>query len=585
MKEAIKLYFQYTPIWVYVYSIVNELVCKICVVYIAVIVPTVIAQYFTEQILFSGLLKVVGINISVVVVVIILKNFLGTLIISKYSIRLEKGIYTALFSKMNQLSLAYYDDNTFFEKYNLAIVNTKTAVMSIVNWLTNFFGLCVSVVTSTLIISLIDMKMLLIMFGCLFLGAVVEIMIAIIMIKLRKQSVRVQNVFDYISRVFYLKEYAIEMRTSNISRSIFSLFHKNLNEMNHIIKKISAIGLPCECIQVGISDVVMYFIFLGYACYSITVLKAFSVSELVALLMGALTLYQMLSQLINSFTQLFEDREKFKFYQEFMALGVPERSDGKKISSFRTSIGLLDVSFKYGDKKAISNLSLEIPAGSTLAIVGPNGSGKSTLLKIILQYYNIQSGKILLDGVNVSDYDVRSYRELFAFMNQTPAMFEMSIAENILLKKCETDKERTLVFEALEKVGLLEKVNSLKNNINCVIGKEFSDEGVIFSGGEIQKLAVARIIVSQRPIIILDEPSAHIDPLAEHNLYQLLKNTCIGKTIIFITHNIKNTVDADQIIWMENGGILESGKHSELMELGGKYCKSYNSLYNLLLED
>ena len=293
-------------------------------------------------------------------------------------------------------------------------------------------------------------------------------------------------------------------------------------------------------------------------------------------------------KLIKAFSNvlnLFEHKKKFAYYQDFMSLDSSTKSNKKTVLTNINSIVFSDVSFAYDTDEIIKDFSLEINAGTSLAIIGPNGAGKSTVIKLLLGYYSVTKGEILINNKNINNYDKCDYSQLFSFVGQSAELFEMSIAENILLKKCETDLEKEQVYEVLQQVGMLDKILSLENNIYTVLGKEFTDEGVLFSGGEMQKLCIARALAQKNKVLIVDEPSSHIDPIAENEIFSLLDKIKEDKVVIFITHNIKKAAKADNIVWLEEGKIIEQGKHEEMLNYNGKYFSSYNSSYQILMEN
>lgn len=583
MKDAFKLYFKFMPKWTFILTLFIEIIDSFCLVYLSVIIPTSVTQFFSKEISIETLLF----RIIIIVVYGILKsvfiNLLNTFVFGKYDLKYTYGVNQILFDKMHSVDLSYYDNCVFFEKYRLASENAVSSSRSIVRWFDMMGSFFVSITTTTLIISLIDAKMLLVMIFCVFINGIVELIIVIKSVKIQEKSVSISNLFDYIGRVYSLKEYQTELRTTHIKNVMTSSFEFNIKRLNSLAKELLKI-LPLQCFELCINNVVVYFILLGYACYSISVLGVFSVSNLVALLTGAMTLYNLITQAFSNFLNLFEHKKKFTYYQDFMSLDSSTKLNKNAVPTNINSIVFRNVSFAYDTDEIIKDFSLEINAGTSLAIIGPNGAGKSTVIKLLLGYYSVTKGEILINNENINNYDKCDYSQLFSFVGQSAELFEMSVAENILLKKCETDLEKEQVYEVLRQVGMLDKILSLENNIYTVLGKEFTDEGVLLSGGEMQKLCIARALAQKNKVLIVDEPSSHIDPIAENEIFSLLDKIKEDKFVVFITHNIKKAAKADNIVWLEEGKIIEQGKHDEMLNYKGKYFSSYNSSYQFLME-
>ena len=584
MKDAFKLYFKFIPKWTFVLTFLIGMIDSFCLVYLSVIIPTSVTQYFSKEISIATLVF----RILVIVVYNIVKsvslNLLNLFVLGKYDLKYTYGINQLLFEKMHSVDLSYYDKSVFFEKYRLASENAESSSGAIVHWFDMMVRFVVSITTTTLIISLIDAKMLLVMIFSIIINGIVEVIITIKSIKIEEKSVSIINLFDYIERVYSLKEYQTELRTTQINNVMTSSFEFNIKRLKSLFKKLLKL-FPLQSFGLCINNVVVYFILLGYACYSISVLGVFSVSNLVALLTGAMTLYNLIIKAFSNVFNLFEHKKKFAYYQEFMSLDCSTKSNKKAVPTNIKSIVFSDVCFAYDKDEIIKDFSLEINAGTSLAIIGPNGAGKSTVIKLLLGYYSVTKGKILLNNENINNYDKCDYSQLFSFVGQSAELFEMSIAENILLKKCETDLEKEQVYEVLQQVGMLDKILSLENNIYTVLGKEFTDEGVLFSGGEMQKLCIARALAQKNKVLIVDEPSSHIDPIAENEIFSLLDKIKEDKIVIFVTHNIKKAAKADNIVWLEEGKIIEQGKHEEMLNYNGKYFSSYNSSYQILMEN
>jgi ATP-binding cassette subfamily B protein len=225
---------------------------------------------------------------------------------------------------------------------------------------------------------------------------------------------------------------------------------------------------------------------------------------------------------------------------------------------------------------------MTIKAGQKIALVGYNGAGKSTLVKLILRLYDPNSGKVLINGEGIKDFTISSYRSKFSTIFQDFRIYSASVAENVLCGKY-TNVDEKRVNSALSNSGFDEKLASMPHGIDTVLTKEFDSEGINLSGGEAQKIAIARVFARDCDIVILDEPSSALDPDSEYELNKTLM-TAFDKTVIIISHRLSTTRMADMIYMLEDGKIIEQGDHDSLMKLDGKYAEMFNKQaekYNL----
>lgn len=215
--------------------------------------------------------------------------------------------------------------------------------------------------------------------------------------------------------------------------------------------------------------------------------------------------------------------------------------------------------------------------GEKVALVGRNGSGKSTLVKLLMDFYPVQEGKILYNGIPYPCFGAGQLTGKFSAVFQDSPIYALSIAENILMRELISDIDEKLAAKALAFSGLWEKVNTLEKGIHTMLTKEFDDEGVYLSGGEYQKLIIARAYAHQGEILIFDEPASSLDPLAEYELFRKMMQLGRDKTVIYITHRMAAAVDADCIYYIEDGCVREQGKHEDLMKLQGQYWQMYTT--------
>ena len=247
------------------------------------------------------------------------------------------------------------------------------------------------------------------------------------------------------------------------------------------------------------------------------------------------------------------------------------------------NLKLENVNFTYPktDILAINDISLEIKKGQRIAIVGDNGGGKTTLMKLLLSFYEPSSGSIKVNDINYTNLSTKQIRSMYSIVFQDFQIYATTIAENILMRRIENDQDIEVVLNALEKVGLKEKVLNLPRGIYTPVTREFDRDGISFSGGERQRLVIARVFASNRDIYILDEPTSSLDPLAEEKINKLIMNQDKEKTMIIIAHRLSTVVDADIIYLIRKGKIIEKGKHEELMKLKGQYSIMFNAQKHL----
>ena len=245
----------------------------------------------------------------------------------------------------------------------------------------------------------------------------------------------------------------------------------------------------------------------------------------------------------------------------------------KELSS--CEIRLEDVSYRYpgAQKDTISHMNLTLHPGEKLAMVGLNGAGKTTLVKLICGFFDPTQGRVLLNGQDIRQYNRKEYYGLFAAVFQSFSVVDCTVAQNVAQEAKEIDRER--VARCLEQAGLLEKVGELPQGMNTYLGRELYEEGVELSGGQNQRLMLARALYKNADILLLDEPTAALDPIAENDIYMRYSRMTEGKTALFISHRLASTQFCDRILFLKDGLIAEEGTHRSLLEQGGEYAKLF----------
>ncbi|MDE5804456.1 MAG: ABC transporter ATP-binding protein/permease [Lachnospiraceae bacterium] len=232
----------------------------------------------------------------------------------------------------------------------------------------------------------------------------------------------------------------------------------------------------------------------------------------------------------------------------------------------------VDFTYPNTEVQVLKNVSLTLSAGEHLSVVGLNGAGKTTFVKLLCRLYDPTAGEILLDGVNISEYDYKEYMQLFSPVFQDFKLFAFSMKENIVLGD---DVEKEAVLPLVGQVGLEEKVSSLEKGLDTMLFKFYEEDGIEPSGGEQQKLAIARALYKKAPVVILDEPTAALDPVAEYDIYRQFEELVGGKTAVYISHRLSSCKFCDRIAVFSDGRVAEYGTHDELLKLGGIYAEMF----------
>lgn len=295
-------------------------------------------------------------------------------------------------------------------------------------------------------------------------------------------------------------------------------------------------------------------------------------------LAASTSFYDYVMWMLESINRLFARSREVDDFRSFVEFGdKAEETQGIDVPKMKSyAFEFRNVSFRYpkAEKDALKNMNLTMKAGERLAVVGLNGAGKSTFIKLLLRLYEPTEGEILLNGINIKKYNKKSYYSIFSPIFQDVELFAFPLAENVSMKAPQdTDRERAR--EKLDLAGLKDKVDQLKNGVDTEILKVLDDEGVDLSGGEKQKLALARALYKDAPVVVLDEPTAALDALAEKKLYEDFDKLIGGKTAVYISHRLSSTQFCKNVAMFKDGKLEEYGTHTSLMAADGRYAEMF----------
>ncbi|MHA1519662.1 MAG: ABC transporter ATP-binding protein, partial [Promethearchaeota archaeon] len=386
------------------------------------------------------------------------------------------------------------------------------------------------------------------------------------------------NLNDEFNEKYYLSKdttnpnYGKDIRLYNLGKWFDKLFVNLTKNRRNVIGKIEK-----KFLFANLSNTIFLFIrdFIGYGVLLGLVINLQIDLATFTFLIGIVSGFSMwLDGFTRTFNSLRSSNVSVNNYRECFTVESRFNNKGisKKILEYPLTIEFRNVTFAYPDAEepTINNLSFIIKPGEKVALVGSNGAGKTTISKLLCGLYKPDHGMISVNSYDINSFNIDEYMSFLSVVFQDSEPLSLTI-ENIIACSKNEDINQDMMWEAIGKSGLKEKIVSLNNKEKTYITQIFDGSGIRFSGGEIQKLMLARSLYKNAPILILDEPTAALDPIAEENLYIQYKELVKGCTSIFISHRLSSTKFCDRILYLDNGCITEEGSHQELMNLNKQY--------------
>ena len=490
-------------------------------------------------------------------------------------IRAVADMRSAIFKKLSEQSMRFYGDmdvghlisrctnDTSALEYSVShsIEDLTNAPLQIIGCLAAIIIACRQYSNYTLVI--------LLLLGVPLLILPIQILGRVIRKYYKRSFARIADVFSRMHEVFsgikVVKAYNTEEREIERFNAVNKKYYKQA------IRAMRLHILVAPTMEMVAVTATLIFLLYSYS-------QGVTITTLTALLAPAMMAYRPIKDLSKVFASL---QQSMAAADRYFALldtdtSLPEKPDAVELKEFKEGIRVNDVCFSYEDRKVVDHVSFEIPRGSMVAVVGETGSGKSTMANLLARFYDVDSGSITIDGVDLRDYKISSLRNMIGVVNQEAIMFNETIAANIAYGKPEASREEIVAAAKLANAHEFIVNGPHPEGYETEVG----EKGFKLSGGEKQRVAIARAILRNPPILILDEATSALDTVTEKLVQEALNRVMTNRTVFAIAHRLSTIRNADMIIVMQNGRIVEAGKESELLaKEDGVYRRLYNTQF------
>lgn len=566
----------YKPYWKYgrLYVVLSFIFwCVIIPVarLVGVYLPSTIVNMLSTGATFQNIVIVVIITQCVLMLQPMYENlfnmFCKNETLSKIDVKLKREVY----EKAINTDLKYIDDPEYYDNYTWAVGQYAEKAGEAHSLIDSMLSNIVTVVSMLTIIGILSPLTVVLT----IVGTIIENLLFIATnhydVEKDDEIVPYDRKLGYFHRVFYESRYAMDLKSTSVKKYLFRGFDSAQESKIGIMKKYARKMIPWSLAGNFTFYITRTYIILNiaYGIYSGSI-------ETVGAYITMMGSVEALKSALNDLFYYVKDANRLSIYAKkikafFDVESVIETDSADKIKAPEDlfAIKLDNVCFNYDNSGfGLKNINIDIARGEKIAIVGENGVGKSTLVKLLMRFYDVNDGGIYINDVNIKEYDLDSLRRRIGVAFQQTNIYATSLSNNICIYNDEQDAN---VDYAIEKTGLNKVL--IKNNADSdtELTREFDNNGIMLSGGEMQKIGIARLLAHSFGLLIFDEPSSALDPIAEYEMSNLILSGANRATTIIIAHRLSTIRNVDRIILIDNGAVKEVGTHDELMEMHGKY--------------
>ena len=482
--------------------------------------------------------------------------------------------------KVADVDLICYDHKEYFDDFVIAASQSEEMITNTVVYMGFALGCVTTILTLGGLIMTINPIIAIFPILGFLINIVTRFSITKIEYNYEMERRRVMRKADYSKRIFYQPEYAKEIKLSKIEIPLRRQFEEAIDD---ITSKAKIAGIKIAILS--LINWIFVFTFLSFFCvpmylgYLALVKLGIGLGDVAAMNNAQSTVRNRLDSLnyaMVGFQNIGQFAERFRRFIEY-DINIEGHKGIKEVPEEKSVLEIKDMSFRYegANEDTLKHIQMTIKPGEKVAIVGENGAGKTTFVKLLMRLYDVSEGAICYGGEDIRSFSTKAYRDIFGAVFQDYQLYGTTLEQNVCMDDISLDEER--IKKALNLADFGAKLERLPKGLKTEMTREFSDEGTMLSGGEAQKVAIARMFAKtgKLAIAILDEPSSALDPFAEYKLNRNMMKAAKDATIIFISHRLSTTREADRIYMFEHGEIIEQGSHDELMALNGEYAKMF----------